>query len=53
MHEKLTRGRGGSILDPDNVLALGRRCHNRVHDNPKWATERGLLVTQYVPRDRT
>jgi hypothetical protein len=43
IHEPLTRGRGGDILDPENTLALCRVCHDWIHANPLAATELGLL----------
>jgi hypothetical protein len=43
VHEPLTRARGGSILDPDNVLATCRPCHDWIHANPTAATTLGLL----------
>lgn len=43
LHERLTRARGGSILDADNCIAVGRRCHDRIHDHPEWAASQGLL----------
>jgi hypothetical protein len=43
LHEPLTRARGGSILDPDNTVAVCRSCHEWVHDHPKAATKVGLL----------
>ena len=43
VHHILTRGRGGRLLDPDNCLVLCPDCHGRVHDHPKWATEKGYL----------
>lgn len=49
VHEKLTRARGGDILDPDNVLALCRTHHTWVHDHPKEATELGLLTPSWGP----
>ena len=47
VHEKLTRARGGDILDPLNVLALCRSHHDWVHDHPEKATEMGLLVSGF------
>ena len=44
VHERITRARGGSILDPSNCLAICRRCHDWIHDHPKEALERGLLA---------
>jgi hypothetical protein len=43
VHEILSRARGGSITDEANCLDLCWWHHNRVHLNPAWATERGLL----------
>ena len=47
LHEPLTRARGGSILDPDNTVAVCRNCHRWIHDNPQSATELGLLKSQH------
>ena len=44
VHEVLTRARGGDILDPDNVRAICRRCHDWIHDHPKIALDLGLLA---------
>ena len=44
VHEPLTRARGGSILDENNVKALCHPCHVWVHDHPKEAELLGLLV---------
>jgi predicted metal-binding protein len=38
MHEILSRARGGSITDPDNILLVCRSCHRWVTENP-WAAE--------------
>ncbi len=43
IHEPLTRARGGSILDPQNTMAVCRSCHTWIHDNPENATKLGLL----------
>ena len=43
LHEPLTRARGGSILDPDNTVAICRNCHRWIHEHPEAATELGLL----------
>lgn len=42
-HEPLTRARGGSIVDPANVVFLCRRHHGWVHGNPEKAHALGLL----------
>jgi 5-methylcytosine-specific restriction endonuclease McrA len=44
VHEVKTRGRGGSILDPANVLALCRSCHDWVTEHPAEAVELGLMA---------
>ena len=43
IHEPLTRARGGSILDPNNALAVCRPCHDWIHEHPGLALEIGLL----------
>lgn len=42
-HEPLTRARGGSITDPNNIVGLCRKHHDEVHLEPAWAYELGLL----------
>jgi len=44
VHEVLTRARGGDILDPDNVRAICRSCHDWIHHNPGIALELELLA---------
>lgn len=44
-HERLTRGRGGSASDPENIVPLCRRHHDEVHaEEPLWAYELGILI---------
>ena len=47
VHEPLTRARGGSIVDPENMAALCRACHDLVTFSPDselgWAYDLGLL----------
>lgn len=43
VHEVLSRGRGGSILDRNNCLAVCSLCHRELHANPAWAASVGLL----------
>lgn len=44
VHEPLTRGRGGSIVDPANMAPLCRPHHTEITDTePAWAYELGLL----------
>lgn len=47
VHEPLTRARGGSILDPDNMRAVCREHHRWIHDHPAEATARGWLVPSW------
>lgn len=47
VHEPLTRARGGSITDPDNMVVICRACHDWVHTHPEAATSVGLLVHSY------
>jgi 5-methylcytosine-specific restriction endonuclease McrA len=42
VHEIIRRSQGGSIIDESNVLAVCRRCHERIGRNPKIAFELGL-----------
>lgn len=50
VHEVLTRARGGSITDPDNVLALCRACHHHITVNPAWAVEHGFMRHSWETR---
>jgi hypothetical protein len=42
VHEPLSRARGGSIVDPANMVPLGR-CHAYIHAHPELAMRAGLL----------
>lgn len=42
-HEILTRGRGGSIVDPDNVLPVCRPCHTWITGHPAESERLGLV----------
>lgn len=42
IHELKRRSQGGSILDEDNLLAVCRRCHDRIGRHPALAFELGL-----------
>ena len=44
VHEVKTRGRGGSILDEENLRCLCRPCHQYVTEHTKEAHELGLVV---------
>lgn len=43
IHERLTRARGGDILDETNCVALCQDCHLEIHAHPAQATEDGWL----------
>lgn len=43
-HEPLTRGRGGSITDPKNMVPLCGPCHAEIQLGPQWAYDLGLMV---------
>lgn len=42
-HEILTRARGGSPTDPDNILCLCRDCHKWITEHETAARELGLV----------
>lgn len=42
VHELVRRSQGGSILDETNVLAVCRKCHNRIGQYPALAFDLGL-----------
>ena len=41
IHEVVSRARGGSILDPANLVALCRQCHSFITQNPLVAHAEG------------
>ena len=43
-HEILTRARGGSILDEENIVCLCRSCHSFITENPAWSAEHGFML---------
>ena len=43
-HELLSRARGGSITDPENVRPVCREDHRRITENPAWAEENGYAL---------
>lgn len=44
----MTRARGGSILDPNNILALCRPCHEWIGNHPEEAQECGLIAPSWA-----
>lgn len=49
-HEIVRRSRGGSITDPDNILPLGRGCHDYVTLHDDVAVAAGLSARPPAPR---
>lgn len=49
VHEVKSRARGGSILDPANLLCLCRPCHDWVTTHPREAEELGLSAPSWAP----
>ena len=47
IHELLARSQGGSILDEENCIAVCRRCHEWIGNNPREATAIGLRRSLY------
>jgi hypothetical protein len=45
VHEPLTRARGGSITDANNMVVVCRWCHNWIHARPSLASSVGLLLS--------
>lgn len=41
LHEVLSRARGGSITDPENIRPLCRPCHTYITEHPAWAEANG------------
>jgi 5-methylcytosine-specific restriction endonuclease McrA len=47
IHELKSRARGGSIIEPDNLVAVCRGCHNWITTHPKEAQETGWLKNSW------
>lgn len=47
VHEVLSRARGGSIVEDDNVLALCREHHQWVTEHPRLAALAGLSKSRW------
>lgn len=47
IHELKSRARGGSITEIENLVALCRKCHQFVTENPKIAKEQGWLKNSW------
>ena len=46
-HEILSRARGGSILDVENIAVLCNPCHRWITTNPAEATAEGWLINSW------
>lgn len=51
-HEPLTRARGGSITDRNNLRMVCRLHHDLIHAEPEWAYELGFLRHSWDPLGR-
>lgn len=49
VHEILSRGRGGSILDRRNCLCLCRPCHSWITEHPEIAQRTGFAMPSWAP----
>lgn len=49
VHERLTRARGGSIVDErhGHMIAVCRRCHDHITTHPKDAEARRLMLPSW------
>ena len=43
IHHRLSLGRGGKLTDTTIFLSVCRPCHNRIHQDPKWAEQNNYL----------
>lgn len=44
-HERLSRARGGSVIDVENRVMLCRACHSHITVNPVWSAEHGWSLS--------
>lgn len=45
IHHKAKRGK--NLYNMATFMAVCRPCHNKIHDNPAWAREKGYLIYEY------
>lgn len=45
-HELRSRGQGGSLIDPENIILLCRGCHSYVTTHPREAAEQGWAISR-------
>lgn len=53
VHEVKSRGRGGSIVNPENCVTLCDSCHRYITAHPKWAKEQEWLKSAWEEEART
>lgn len=51
VHELVSRGRGGSILDESNCICVCRQCHSRIGRYPALAESLGLLLPSWASEE--
>lgn len=50
VHHRLNRSQGGTD-DDDNLMMVCWWCHRQIHDHPREAYERGLLIHRWDAED--
>jgi hypothetical protein len=45
IHHK--KGRGKNLCKKESFMAVCRKCHTFIHDNPAWARENNYLIYEY------
>lgn len=45
LHHK--KGRGKNLCKKESFMAVCRKCHTLIHDNPAWARENNYLIYDY------
>jgi hypothetical protein len=45
IHHK--KGRGKNLCKKESFMAVCRKCHTYIHDNPAWARENNYLIYEY------
>lgn len=44
IHHRLSRARGGDLVDRANFVSACSSCHSYVTEHPRWAAEHGWLT---------
>lgn len=53
VHERLSRARGGDILDEAILVALCRACHDFITQHPAWAEAEGWALPSWWNGENT